>query len=413
MEGLNADELPLAPLMYLQASDNISAIDVKGKILIRDFYLPPVPIELISGIAYYGSPDATDEDTYARPYLAPVAPDLLAASLGGAAGFISAINASRDQMEGYYTHHSGTHWLLPGVFTAADTYASLLETARNNGTASIRIDAEYDTKRVPRFSATLPGQSNETIVIATHTDGVTYVQENGPVALLTLARYFASLPLSSRKKTIKFAFEASHLAYQLDSDKLLAKELDSTYDNANDTTAFVIAIEHLGSREILPIEGSAHNELEYTGKSEALLWSVGPVQSAIDSVIEIAKARDLNNTVVAPGFPPASPDAVPEYFSMGGLGTYYHAALIPTAALITGPWSLWAPSFGAEALDYDVLRSQHMAIGDAVLALSEFSKAELAGNYTEYRQKRLAGAETNKINFETEQFITNPDFVYY
>lgn len=98
---------------------------------------------------------------------------------------------------------------------------------------------------------------------------------------------------------------------------------------------------------------------------------------------------------------------------MGGLGTYYHAALIPTAALITGPWSLWAPSFGAESLDYDLLRSQHIAIGDAILALSEYSKAELVGNYTEYRAKRFLGAETNMINFETEQFITNPDFVYY
>lgn len=399
--------------MYLEPSDNISAIDVKGKILMRDFSVPQVPIELITSIAYHLSPDANESTTYARPYLAPVSPDLLAASLGGAAGFISPINASRDQMEGYYTTHAGVHWLVPGVFTGADSYAKLLETARNNGTASIRIDAETDTKRVPRFRATLPGQSNETIVVATHTDGVTYVQENGPVALLTLARYFASLPMSSRKKTIQFAFEASHLAYQLDSDKLLAKELDASYDNANDTTAFVIAIEHLGSREILPMENSTTNELEYTGRSEALLWSVGPSQNAIDSIVDIVQARNLNNTVVAPGFPPSNSERVPEVFSMGGLGTYYHAALIPTAALITGPWSLWAPTFGAESLDFDLLRSQHIAIGDAILALSEFSKAELAGNYTEYRERRFLGAETNEINFETEQFITDPNFVYY
>lgn len=305
----------LAPLMFLDSAANISAMDVRGKILVRDFSVPPVPIELITSIAYHLSPDTNDTTTtYARPYLAPVSPDLLAASLGGAAGFISAINASREQLEGYYTTHAGTHWLVPGVFTGADSYETLREAARNNGTASIRIDAKTDTKRVPRFWATLPGQSNETIVVATHTDGVTYVQENGPVALLTLARYLASLPLSARKKTIKFAFEASHLAYQLDSDKLLAKELDATYDNANDTTAFVIAIEHLGAREILPIANSSTNELEYTGRSEALLWSVGPSQHAIDSIIGIVEARDLNNTVVAPGFPPASAESVPEYF---------------------------------------------------------------------------------------------------
>lgn len=400
-------------MIYLNSNANISTTDVRGKIIIRDFVIPPVPTELITGIAYHASADATEEATYARPYLSPVQVDLLAASFGGAAGFISAINASRDQMEGYYTHHSGTHWLVPGVFIGADAYSTLLEAAAKNGTASIRVDAQYSTKRVPRFWATLPGQSNETIVLATHTDGVTYVQENGPVALLTLARYFASMPLSARKKTIRFDFEASHLAYQLDSDKLLAKSLDATYDNANDTTAFVIAIEHLGSREILPMANSSTNELAYTGKSEALLWSVGPSQHAIDSVVNIAESRNLNNTVVAPGFPPGNDDAVPKYFSMGGLGSYYHSALLPTAALITGPWSLWAPNFGADALDYDLLRVQHMAIGDAVLALSEYSKAELAGNYTQYRERRAMGAMTNMINYETDQFITSPDNVYY
>jgi hypothetical protein len=290
-----------------------------------------------------------------------------------------------------------------------------MEAASKNQSVSIRIDAKTDTKPVPRVHATLAGQSNETIVLATHTDGVTYVQENGPSALLTLARYFASLPRSARKKTIKFAFEASHLAYQLDSDKLLAKSLDATYDNANDTTAFVIAIEHLGSREILPSSNSTAQspELVYTGRSEALLWSVGPVQPAIDAVMDIVQSRNLNNTVVAPGFPPANEERVPTYVSMGGLGSYYHNALVPTMATITGPWSLWAPGFGAESLDYDVLRTQHMAIGDAILALSEYSRDELMGNYTDFRERRLQGAETSSINYDNAQFITDPNGIYF
>jgi hypothetical protein len=405
----------LGELLYVQPSDNISLIDMRGKIIVRDFNIPAIPTSLFEALAYYASPDANQSSTYKRPFLAPIQTDLLALSLGGAAGYISAINASRDELEAYYSHHSGTHWLVPGVFTGADSYEKLIQAASNNQTASIRIDATYATKPVPRVHATLPGSSNETIVLATHTDGVTYVQENGPSALLTLARYFASLPLASRKKTIEFAFEASHLAYQLDSDKLLAKSLDATYDNANDTTAFVIAIEHLGSREIEPAANSSADnpQLEYTGRSEALLWSVGPVQPAIDAVLNIVQARDLNNTVVAPGFPPANEERVPTYFSMGGLGSYYHGALIPTMATITGPWSLWAPGFGAEALDYDVLRSQHMAIGDAILALSEYSRDELMGNYTEYRQRRADGTETSMINYETAQFITDPNAVYF
>ncbi|PIA88759.1 hypothetical protein CB0940_07940 [Cercospora beticola] len=405
-------------LMYLDPNANISTIDLKGKIIVRDYSNLAIPTSLFQSIAYYASADATLNPTYSRPFLTPPHADLLAASLGGAAGYVSAFNVSRKQLEGYYSGHSGTHWLVPGVFTGAEQYLQLREAAEKNLTASIRIDAKSGRVKVPRLMATLPGLSNETIVIATHTDGVTYVQENGPAALLTLLKYFAALPIRARVKTLKFAFEASHLAYQLDSDKLLAKSLDADYDQANGTTAFVIAIEHLGSREIESYpapNGTYGNVLNYTGRGEAILWAVGEVQQAIDGVIDIAKNRSLDNVVVSPGFPPANPpNMVPTYPSMGGLGTYYTNALLPTMSLISGPWSLWAPSFGAEAVDYDRLRIQHIAIGDAVLMLSQFSKEQLAGNYTEFRRLRAAGtANTTTINYDDAQFITTPDGVYY
>lgn len=382
----------------------------------RDYSLLSIPTSYFGTLGYYLSPDALQNHStsYTRPFVTPPHADLLAASLQGAAGYISTFNVSRSQLEGYYSGHAGTHWLVPGVFTGAEQYETLLEAAKRNTTASIKVDAKSGTVRVPRIHATLPGMSDETIILATHTDGVTYVQENGPAALLTLARYFASLPKTARAKTIKFAFEASHLAYQLDSDKTLAKSIDATYDNG--TVAFVIAIEHLGTREIEsnPATDGPGNVLHYTGKGEAILWSVGEVQPAIDSVIDIVKKRNLDNTIVAPGFPPANPpDMVPTYPSMGGLGTYYTNALIPTMALISGPWSLWAPAFGPEAIDYDRLRMQYLAIGDAILGLSQYSKAELAGNYTTFRRRRAEGAKTVTINYDNAQFITDPNATYY
>jgi hypothetical protein len=35
------------------------------------------------------------------------------------------------------------------------------------------------------------------------------------------------------------------------------------------------------------------------------------------------------------------------------------------------------------------------------------------GNYTEYRQRRADGTETSMINYETAQFITDPNAVYF
>lgn len=230
---------------------------------------------------------------------------------------------------------------MPGVFTGAEQYQTIRDAAAANKTASIRIDAKVGPRKVPQVIATLPGKTNTTIVVATHTDRDTYVQENGPAALLTLARYFAAMPTEARLNTIQFAFAASHLAYQRDSDKTIARAIDATYEN--NSVSFVIAIEHLGTREIESYPatyGSPGNVLRYTGRGESILWSVGPVTPAISAAVKIAKDRNLNNTIIARGFPPANASQVPEYSSFGGLGGYYHDALIPTMALISGPWSV-------------------------------------------------------------------------
>ncbi|PVH89072.1 hypothetical protein DL98DRAFT_580622 [Cadophora sp. DSE1049] len=396
-------------LFYAPNFVSLTTLNLTGKIVVRDYPLLAVPIQFLNTVEYYATPDAPRIGVYERPFVSTPGKDLLDCSLGGAAGYISAFNVSRAQLESYYTTHAGIRWRMPALFTGAEQYKTIRDAAAARNTASIRIDAEVGRRKVPQVIATLPGRTNTTIVLATHTDGDTYVQENGPAALLTLARYFASLPKASRQNTIQFAFAASHLAYQRDSDKTIAQNLDAEYETS--ALSFVIAIEHLGTREIASVpapSGTPGNVLKFTGKGESVLWPVGPVTPAIDEVIQVVKDRKLDNILVAKGFPPANTSQVPEYGSFGGLGGYYHTALVPTMALISGPWSLWAPSFGADALDFERLRVQYMAIGDTVLRLSKYSKAELAGNYTLYRKQRAAGVPTDPLNGNVGQW-PSPD----
>lgn len=88
-------------------------------------------------------------------------------------------------------------------------------------------------------------------------------------------------------------------------------------------------------------------------------------------VINVAKDRNLDNTIVSSGLPPADTSQIRYYLSMDGIGTCYHDLLIPTMDIISRPWSLWAPSFGGDAIDYERLRLRHMAIGDVILGLSQ------------------------------------------
>jgi len=102
--------------------------------------------------------------------------------------------------------------------------------------------------------------------------------------------------------------------------------------------------------------------------------------------------HDLRRTVVLRGAD--APDArVPLHCSMGGEGVAYHRRLIPTIALIAGPWSLFTPAFGVDELvDAELMREQTLAIGDVILAASRFPREAIAGGATGYRAARDLGA---------------------
>ena len=87
-------------------------------------------------------------------------------------------------------------------------------------------------------------------MVNSHTDGVTWVQENGPIGVLALARYLGGLPRACRHRDVEFALTSDHLGFTNDGTFRYADELDQDFDQG--TVAFVLSMEHLGSREILP-----------------------------------------------------------------------------------------------------------------------------------------------------------------
>ncbi|WP_037253617.1 PA domain-containing protein [Kibdelosporangium aridum] len=348
-------------LVYL--TDPITAANARGKVVIRDF-------------------PAVD-----RGYLAEAAlnKDLIDAGLAGAAGLIIAFDFPREQVRGYYDPHTGTHYRVPGVFVGGAEAQQLKQAVgRRAHLAILAIQNQATTRSV---IATLPGQSKEKIVFDANTDGNTWVQENANAALLALAKYFAHQPLHCRPRTIEFVFATGHLHRPAEGTELYARKLDAEYDDG--TVAFAFALEHLGTREYVRVG----QELQPSGLSEVFGWFAGsPVLSA---AAQNAIARHgLDRVFVLPGIDLPVPGRVPPQCSFGGLGTHFHSHLIPSMAMISGPWSLWAPSFGSQAIDFARMRAQTLAAGDTVLALAGVPRAEIAGPYLAYRQARAAGAPT-------------------
>ena len=388
------------PLLYLPPDIPITDVDVVGKIILREFPAHPVPYPMVFLPAHSRTRDL-DADllkNYDRPGLAdePLSRDLIAAGEAGAAGMIIMFDIERSQIESYFEPHQGVHYQLPAVFVGADEAAMLRAEASRSTFASLTIRAEVSTQLSRNIFATLPGQTKERVIYQTHTDGNTFIQENGAVAVLALARYFAKQPLSARKRTIEFALTSGHLHISHEGSALHADNLDSHYD-ADGNLVLVIPMEHLGSREIDAFPrgtGKPGRELRFTGRGEIMFWCVGPSPPVVKAVQRAVARRKLDRVLITRGTSMPDTSRVPTFTSFGGIGTYYHNKLLPTTSLISGPWSLWAPGFGRDAVDISRMRSQILAMGDVYLAIQDVSRDEIAGGYRDYRQKRANGART-------------------
>ncbi|KAJ5302447.1 hypothetical protein N7476_009246 [Penicillium atrosanguineum] len=67
------------PLIYIPPNQSISSVDVRGKIILREYAPLPVPNAYLFKDAYYISPDLAAQlnGTYERPYLSTPAVDLI------------------------------------------------------------------------------------------------------------------------------------------------------------------------------------------------------------------------------------------------------------------------------------------------------------------------------------------------
>lgn len=391
-------------LVHLPPDQPITAENAAGKVILRDFPDRSIPYVGFRLLGLYLTPDLEARTgNYERPYLAALHQELLAAGTAGAAGVVFAFHVPTEQVRGYFDPHNGTHYAVPAVFVGGDQEARLKAAAGTGVSASVVVRAEADRASTRNLIATLPGQVPERIVLAVNTDGTTWVQDNGTAGVLALARYVASLPIECRPRTYEFVFGGAHLHISREGTTRYADQLDAEYDQG--TVAFAFVIEHLGTREILPVpdaDGSGQH-LEFSGGGDPFLWAAGNSEALREAAITATQRRNLDYTAVLEGAELPVQGRVPEICSFGGIGGPFHSRLIPTMAMISGPWSLWAPSFGESAIDFARMRKQLLAAGDAIVELSTLPSAEIAGDYPNLRAQRAAGAPTCSHDLPPEQ----------
>jgi hypothetical protein len=373
-------------LVYLAPDQDITAANAAGKVVLRDFPIGSLPLGAVGPlIGLYQSPDLEGYTDYTRPYLATLHEELIAAGQAGAAAVIFAFDVPGRQVRGYYDPHVGTLYRVPAVFVGSAEATRLKALAARGSTARVSVRARVARTRTRNLIARLPGRSTEKIVLAANTDGNSWVQENGVIGMLAFARYYAKLPKSCHPRTLELVFSSAHDGYRDDG-------LDPEhYPLDKKRIAFAFTIEHLGTREILPTGQGARRHLEFTGLADPALFGAGDSDALREVAVAATKRRKLPRTAVLKGLGVPDAGQAPPICSMGGLGNAFHPNLVPTLAMISGPWTLYDPAFGSRAIDFAQMRAQVLAAGDAILALDGLPRARLAGDYPALQAELDAG----------------------
>jgi hypothetical protein len=388
-------------LVYVPWGTALSAQDIEGKVVVRDAVPGTVPYAAFRAVSWFewdpsGSLVADAPGTYERDFAGynQRIIDLDDAAKGKAAAIVFVHGFPRAQVLDHYAPYEGTAWKVPAVYLGVDEGEKLKELAAHDGTARVALVASQVETPTRTVVATLPGASSERIVIESHTDGMSAVWDNGPIAILALARHFAALPQECRPRTLQFVFTTAHLYQRLAGGadrgggaEQVARQLDEDYGNG--TVAMAFALEHLGAREYEAVARPAlpGRYLRPTGRNELNTLFVGESPYLVQQVIRGVVDRDIQRTFVMRGAD-APGATIPPHNSYGGEGGAYQQHLIPTIALVTGPWTLYNPSFGMEAIDGDLMRQQTLLFADLIHALAGQPRELLGGGYLGYRAAR-------------------------
>jgi hypothetical protein len=236
----------------------------------------------------------------------------------GAKAVVFACDASFAALKGGYLPFTHGFEPLPALYVDRDTGRTLRARAMERPRARMTLTASRRRAPTRAVTAVLPGLSRETLIFNTHTDGQGFVEENGGVAFVQLARHFASLSAQRRlRRTLVFAAWPGHMVADLPQTQ---GWIDSHPDLVRRAAA-ALTVEHLGCTEWID---SLDRGYHPTGNAEVFgIWTTQ------GRMFQLTK-----QTVIAHDIPRAALLRPPAQF---GVGAAFQSTGVPQIGAIAGP----------------------------------------------------------------------------
>src|SRR6185436_6181960 len=145
--------------------------------------------------------------------------------------------------------------------------AKVIADAKAGKTATLTLTARFQRDMGKAIIAYLPGTNygtarDEQVLIATHTDAMSLIEENGGLGLLGIMSYFNHVPRSVRPRTLTFYFDCRHF---MPGGEASWPEYDyyTIHPDRLKSIVATIGVEHMGGRQTIEA-GPGGNQYAYS-----------------------------------------------------------------------------------------------------------------------------------------------------
>jgi hypothetical protein len=145
--------------------------------------------------------------------------------------------------------------------------AKVLADAKAAKTATLTLTARFQRDTGKAIIAYLPGKNygtplDEQVLLATHTDAMSLIEENGGLGMLGIMSYFNRLPQSARARTLVFYFDCRHF---MPGGERSWPQFDyyAIHPERLKPILATVGIEHMGGRQTIEA-GPGGNQYAYS-----------------------------------------------------------------------------------------------------------------------------------------------------
>lgn len=240
----------------------------------------------------------------------------------GAAAYIGILDEGYPDSCSYYVPYDGVERPIPGVWLSRSAGVLLREAIGAGARVRLQVESRREPALTHNVVATLPGASDQWVVIGSHHDGpwASAVEDASGVALvLAQAAYWSRLPAEARPHNLLFLVTSGHMVGGAGTREFIDRHADFLTE-----VVLEVHLEH-PAVEFRQRQG----QFAPTGLPEPAWWFTSRNPSLQQAVRAAIEAEDVRRSLIVP------PDIFgPRPTTDGGA---FHTAGVPLVNFLTAP----------------------------------------------------------------------------